>query len=140
SWQVVTNTRSPQTMGDECPLPGMGVFQRIFSVLLQRRGTLVSSDVPSPRGPRQPGQFSARVGAGMQRKARQVRMRGMRSLRRGSRAGLLSQLNHELTKIRKRAHGGKKEAGLVADSGFSNPPLRRHLLQHEAKSLSDRRR
>src|SRR5438045_8580921 len=52
-------TRSPQTTGEECPLPGMGVFQRTFSFSLQRTGTPVSSLVPSPRGPRHPGQLSA---------------------------------------------------------------------------------
>src|SRR5207253_2157975 len=47
--------------GEECPLPGIGTFQQTLSVLLQRMGTLVSAEVPSPRGPRQPGHCSARI-------------------------------------------------------------------------------
>src|SRR5437868_14576278 len=50
--------RSPQTMGDECPLPGIDTFQRMFSDSLQRTGMPVSLEVPSPRGPRQPGHSS----------------------------------------------------------------------------------
>src|SRR5262249_22696575 len=62
SKQLVTNTRSPQTTGDEWPIPGMGVFQRTFSSLPHFSGTFVSADVPSPRGPRQPGHSSADSG------------------------------------------------------------------------------
>ncbi len=53
------NTRSPKTMGELWPLPGRGVVHAIFSVLLHRSGTPVSSLLPSPRGPRQPGQSAA---------------------------------------------------------------------------------
>src|SRR5262245_45247750 len=56
---MVTNPRSPATIGDERPLPGNGVFQAIFSVGDQRRGAIDSWLIPSPRGPRQPGQSSA---------------------------------------------------------------------------------
>src|SRR5262249_32312092 len=59
SKQVVTKTRSPQTMGEECPLPGIAAFQRMFSFSVQWIGTAVSLLVPSPRGPRHCGQFSA---------------------------------------------------------------------------------
>src|SRR6185369_8494504 len=47
------------TTGDECPSPGTSVFQLIFSSRLQRVGGFFSRLVPSPRGPRHPGQFSA---------------------------------------------------------------------------------
>jgi hypothetical protein len=45
-------------IGEEWPSPGMEVFQTTFSVLLQRVGGSFSKLVPSPRGPRQHGQFS----------------------------------------------------------------------------------
>src|SRR3990170_8386942 len=55
----VTNTRSPQTIGDEMPSPRTGAFQAMFSVLLQRAGSPVSGETPVPDGPRQFGQLSA---------------------------------------------------------------------------------
>src|SRR5947209_1603402 len=64
SMHEVTKTRSPQTTGDEWPLPGISVFQRRFSPLsapLNFRGTPFSAEVPSPRGPRQPGHSSAQT-------------------------------------------------------------------------------
>ena len=45
--------------GDEWPSPGMAVFHAMFSVALHFKGTVFSVLEPSPRGPRQPGQFSA---------------------------------------------------------------------------------
>jgi hypothetical protein len=45
--------------GDECPLPGTATFHATFSVALQRVGTFVSPECPSPRGPRQPGHSPA---------------------------------------------------------------------------------
>jgi hypothetical protein len=62
---VTRNTRSSQTIGDECPQPLIGVFQQIFSPVLpfHRTGTSVSALDPSPRGPRQQGQFSATAAA-----------------------------------------------------------------------------
>src|SRR5207248_2071232 len=62
--QLVTKTRSPLTIGEEWPLPGISVFQRRFSPLsapLNFRGTPFSVEVPSPRGPRQPGHSSAQT-------------------------------------------------------------------------------
>jgi hypothetical protein len=56
---VVTKTRSPQTTGDEWPFPGIGIFQATFSVPLQRVGTSVSAERPSPCGPRHMGQSAA---------------------------------------------------------------------------------
>jgi hypothetical protein len=43
-------------------VPGSSFFQATFSVPLQRVGTPCSSLDPSPRGPRQHGQFSAKSG------------------------------------------------------------------------------
>ena len=63
SRQVVTKMRSPQTMGEEWPLPGMGTRQKTLSVLLQWVGMSVSSEVPSPCGPRQLGQSAAKDAA-----------------------------------------------------------------------------
>src|SRR5262245_50673605 len=61
SRQVVTKIRSPQTTGEECPLPGMGAFHRILSFSLHRTGTFVSVLVPSPFGPRHCGHSPARL-------------------------------------------------------------------------------
>jgi len=57
----VTKTRSPQTTGVEFPRSGSAIFQATFSVVLQVVDSPFSVHVPSPRGPRQPGQFSAIV-------------------------------------------------------------------------------
>ena len=61
SMQVVTRTRFSQTIGDECPRPGMEARQTTFfpDVPSQVMGRFVSLLVPSPRGPRHAGQFSA---------------------------------------------------------------------------------
>jgi len=64
SFRAVTRKmRSSQTIGEACPLPGSGVFHSRFSVVLQVTGTFFSMLVPSPRGPLQPGQFSAKAAA-----------------------------------------------------------------------------
>src|SRR5688572_6322057 len=55
----VSKTLFSQTTGEECPVPRVDVFQAIFSVCDQRVGTFFSSEEPSPRGPRNCGQFSA---------------------------------------------------------------------------------
>src|SRR5947209_7008861 len=56
--------RSPQMMGEEWPLPGMGHFQATFSVSDQRSGNGPdSAETPSRRGPRHIGQGSALAGA-----------------------------------------------------------------------------
>jgi hypothetical protein len=47
------------TMGEEWPLPGMEVFQRMFSVLPHLSGRFFSVEIPSPLGPRQAGHSSA---------------------------------------------------------------------------------
>jgi len=46
-------------MGDDQPLPGMAVFQAIFSVIVHITGKLVSLDFPWPSGPRNRVQLSA---------------------------------------------------------------------------------
>src|SRR5262249_24118007 len=55
----VTNMRSFQTMGDEWPTPGKGVFQAMFSVADQRMGNATFSwEMPSVCGRRHAGQGS----------------------------------------------------------------------------------
>src|SRR5260370_20058919 len=49
---VCRNRRLPQTIGDEWPLPGMLIFQRMFSLSLHWTGTSLSAAVPVPLGPR----------------------------------------------------------------------------------------
>src|SRR6188508_2994656 len=48
-------------MGDEMPRPRTADFHATFSVSLQRSGNPVSVDTPVVDGPRQCGQFSARM-------------------------------------------------------------------------------
>src|SRR5262245_33310116 len=67
---LVRNSRSPQTIGVEPPMPGSGSFQARFSVALQEVGTPVSLLTPSRLAPRQCGQLSARAGAPASRMAR----------------------------------------------------------------------
>src|SRR5687767_6591793 len=55
----VRKTESFQTMGEDWPAPGMGVFQAMLLVDDQVVGALFSLLMPSPRGPRNCGQFSA---------------------------------------------------------------------------------
>src|SRR5262245_58616751 len=52
SMACVTKTRSPQTIGVELPRSGKGVFQRTFSVAVQRIGKFFSDETPVPVGPR----------------------------------------------------------------------------------------
>ena len=42
----VMNTRSPQTIGDDQPWPGIAVFHRTFFVVLQVSGSCGESDTP----------------------------------------------------------------------------------------------
>src|SRR5262245_43735303 len=56
---VVTITRSPQTMGEDQPNPGISAFQATLEVALHSIGMPVSEEMPCPVGPRKPGQFSA---------------------------------------------------------------------------------
>src|SRR5438876_11969967 len=44
-------------MGEECPLPGNGIFQRILLVSLQRIGGLARGATPLANGPRHCGQL-----------------------------------------------------------------------------------
>jgi hypothetical protein len=43
---VVTNTRSPQTIGDEDPRPGISTFHRTFFVSLHSDGGSAVVDTP----------------------------------------------------------------------------------------------
>ena len=58
SSQVTRKIRSPQTIGEAWPLPGMGVFRECFYWHSIRSGYSFPARTVS-RGPRQPGQFSA---------------------------------------------------------------------------------
>src|SRR5262245_31994607 len=58
---VVTRTRSPHTMGDDQPDPGISVFHATLEVELHSSGKSVSPEMPCPVGPRKRGQFSARA-------------------------------------------------------------------------------
>src|SRR5262245_60475478 len=49
---VVRKTRSLHRTGEECPLPGMGLFQRTFSLSLQRTGGSAWGATPVASGPR----------------------------------------------------------------------------------------
>src|SRR5689334_6387223 len=56
---VVRNTRLPQTIGDECERPSIGVFHLMFFVGLHSDGRFFSLEMPEPSGPRHCGQFPA---------------------------------------------------------------------------------
>src|SRR5690348_11355496 len=58
---VVRNSRLPQTMGDECPRPAIGVFHLMFLVGDHSSGRFFSSETPWPRGPRHCGQLSTKT-------------------------------------------------------------------------------
>src|SRR6185295_12616572 len=55
---VVRKILLPQTIGDECPRPAIGVFHLIFFVALHSVGRFFSSEVPCPDGPRHCGQLA----------------------------------------------------------------------------------
>src|SRR5947209_13505017 len=56
---VVTKIRSPQIIGDELPMPGIGVFQRTLrpESAFQAVGGCWPSATPDAPGPRNEGQF-----------------------------------------------------------------------------------
>jgi hypothetical protein len=54
---VVRNMRLPQTMGDECPRPAIGVFHLMFFPGPQVAGRFFSLEIPCPEGPRHCGQL-----------------------------------------------------------------------------------
>src|SRR5688572_16824519 len=58
---VVTNNRSPQTTGLECPKPGIAVRHRMFSPVFtfQVSGKFAPSATPEACGPRNDGQLSS---------------------------------------------------------------------------------
>src|SRR4029453_13411299 len=51
----VTNTRSPQTIGDDQPRPGRSAVQATCSVADHETGSVASSGRPGPLGPRNCG-------------------------------------------------------------------------------------
>src|SRR5215216_960068 len=59
STAVVRNTLLPQTIGDECARPSMGVFHLIFLVGAHSDGRFFSFEIPEPSGPLHCGQFPA---------------------------------------------------------------------------------
>ncbi len=63
---LVTNTRSPQTIGLECASPGIGTRQRMFSPVFtfQMSGSFIPSATPVAPGPRNDGHASFAAGAG----------------------------------------------------------------------------
>ena len=56
---AVRKIRSPHTMGDDQPSPGIGVFQATPWVAFHSSGRPDSVEMPCPVGPRKQGQFSA---------------------------------------------------------------------------------
>src|SRR5258705_3849947 len=58
---VVRKILLPQTIGDECPRPAIGVFHLILLVALHCVGRFFSSEVPCPEGPRHCGQLALPV-------------------------------------------------------------------------------
>src|SRR5262249_16232605 len=76
------NTLPLETIGDELPLPGIGVFHRTLFVATNATGTFLSSALPRPCGPRKRVQSAAeRVDARpttARRESWRVCMAGMR--------------------------------------------------------------
>src|SRR6185503_15211534 len=56
---VVRKIILPQTIGDECARPSIGVFHLMFFVGLHSEGRFFSVETPEPSGPRHCGQFPA---------------------------------------------------------------------------------
>src|SRR5262249_25839159 len=83
---VVIQIWPPQTTGDAQPLSWMGVFQTTFSFSPQRTGNPTESERPSPRGPRNCGQFSPAAASAV-RKADTIRGKQLRMAHPGCGAG-----------------------------------------------------
>src|SRR6185503_16263674 len=56
---VVRKILLPQTIGEECDRPSIGVFHLMFLVGLHSEGRFFSFEMPEPSGPRHCGQFPA---------------------------------------------------------------------------------
>src|SRR6266852_3840270 len=56
---VVRKILFPQTMGEECPRPAIGVFHLMFFVGLHSVGRFFSRETPCPDGPRHCGQLAS---------------------------------------------------------------------------------
>src|SRR6185503_6936160 len=54
---VVTKIRLPQTIGEECPRPGIATFHLILLTVFQLVGRFFSSETPCPDGPLHCGQL-----------------------------------------------------------------------------------
>jgi hypothetical protein len=67
-------------MGEECPTPGNSTFHAMLSPVIPFHdvGTCCSNEVPSPRSPRQHGQFSADI-----EEAKQLQHAATRTIRAG---------------------------------------------------------
>src|ERR1041385_8844689 len=63
SMAVVRKRRLPQTIGEDRPRPGMGVFQAMFLVLLHSVGRFLSGATPVLCGPRHCGQLTVTLGS-----------------------------------------------------------------------------
>src|SRR5712692_7088458 len=57
SSHVVRKILFPQTIGEECPFPGSGVFHLMFLVPFHSVGRFFSAETPLLSGPRHVGQF-----------------------------------------------------------------------------------
>src|SRR5262249_22636475 len=73
---VVTITRSPHTIGEDQPKPGISAFQTTLELALHSIGTPVSEEMPCPVGPRKPGQLSARPVLVRDRRTRRDKLNG----------------------------------------------------------------
>ena len=82
---LMVKIRSPQVMGDACPVPGRGIFQAMLVPVFpfQLTGRSFSLLVPSPRGPRQACQFSPAAGGETVRRRRAASASAARSEGRG---------------------------------------------------------
>src|SRR5262245_18099633 len=58
SMDVVRKIRAPQTIGEECPRPSIGVFHFTFLVAPHSAGNPVSGETPWPSGPLHCAQFA----------------------------------------------------------------------------------
>src|SRR5579862_7317932 len=67
---------SPQTTGDEWPMPGIAVFHSMFSLSVNVTGTFLSSTSPVPLGPRKRGQLPAAATAAADRRTARAKRRG----------------------------------------------------------------
>src|SRR6516162_1259746 len=70
-----TNSRLPQTMGEEFPGPGIGTFHRMPFFSSNWSGMSLALATPVPFGPRKRGQLSASIGEQMRTKTTSMQNR-----------------------------------------------------------------